>query len=271
LFLSFIGTIVFSLLFVTFSVQSQNKNDELKEEEITVQQNQIVDETPHTLVADFYDIENFPNAKLLLNNKTGQPIEVRPTLYNLDGNPMEVAPVTVDTRSHRLINLTDWANLGGENFRQGSLRLFHTGKDLSLGTQIYLTDSENSLSFEERLLELGKFDSHRLESIWWMPRRQAKVRVILSNTSDGMLTTDAKLRSKPQHIGAEHRFTLMPHATRVHDLQNDFTDGNQFANSDIVGLSLEHTDVKSARANQRRANGLFKYNFIQQPELRQIQ
>ncbi len=64
-------------------------------------------ETPHNLVGAFYDVENFPDAKLLLNNKGIKPLEVRPTLYNLDGYTMEVAPVTVEANSFRMINLRD--------------------------------------------------------------------------------------------------------------------------------------------------------------------
>lgn len=204
------------------------------------------DQTPHNVVAAFYDVQNFPSAKLLLNNKDIIAREVRPTLYNLDGNIMEVAPVWVEANSSRMINLQDWAALGGESFRQGSIRLFHTGKDLVIGSQIYLEDTANSLSFEERLGELGKFDSRHFESIWWMPRNQAQVTIILSNTSDQMLSVNAKLSKKPHQTGEPQTFTLLPHQTRVLDLRNDFTDGNQFANSEVVGLSLEHTGGKSA-------------------------
>ena len=99
------------------------------------------------------------------NNKDIIAREIRPTLYNLDGNALEIAPVIVEANSHRLIDLNEWANLGGASFRQGSLKLFHTGKDLNIGSQVYLADVKSSLSFEERLTELGKFDSRRLESI----------------------------------------------------------------------------------------------------------
>jgi hypothetical protein len=210
------------------------------------QSKQAVDEKPHNVVAAFYDVQNFPSAKLLLNNKDIVAREVRPTLYNLDGNILEIAPVMIEANSHLMINLQDWANLGGESFRQGSIKLFHTGKDLVIGSQIYLEDTTQSLSFEERFTELGKFDSRRLESIWWMPRNQAQVTIILSNTSEQTLTITAKLSRKPKHTGEPQIFTLLPHQTRVLDLKSDFTDGDQFASSEIVGLSLEHTGGKSA-------------------------
>ncbi len=203
-------------------------------------------EKTHNVVAAYYDVENFPTAELLLNNKDIVAREIRPTLYNLDGNALEIAPVIVEANSHRMIDLNEWANLGGANFRQGSLKLFHTGKDLNIGSQIYLADVKNSLSFEERLTELGKFDSRRLESIWLMPDNQTQVTALLSNTSDETLEVSAKLSRKPQHSGASQTFALLPHQTRVLDLRKDFDDGNQFANAEIVGLSLTHTGEKSA-------------------------
>ncbi|CAN5691104.1 hypothetical protein BH20ACI4_BH20ACI4_23080 [soil metagenome] len=202
-------------------------------------------EKPHTLVGAFYDVQNFPTAKLLLNNKDTQAREVRPTLYSLDGQAMEIAPVTVEANLFQMINLQDWAGLGGENFQRGSIRLFHTGKDLNIGTQIYLSDEANSLSFEERLTELGKFDSRRLESLWAMPGNQTQARIILSNTSDTLLTVTAKLSRVPNISGEPQTFTLLPHQTRVLNLRQDFNDGETFANSNLVGLTLEHSGEKS--------------------------
>jgi hypothetical protein len=191
-------------------------------------------------------VQQFPTAKLLLNNKDIVAREIRPTLYSLDGQTMEIAPVIVEANSFRMINLSDWANIGGENFRRGSIKLFHTGKDLNIGSQIYLSDEANSLSFEERLTELGKFDSRRLESIWAMPGGQTQVRVILSNTSDTLLSVTAKLSRLPQISGEPQTFTLLPHQTRVFNLRTDFNNGETFANAAIVGLTLEHNGAGSA-------------------------
>ena len=131
----------------------------------------------HNVVASYYDVQDFPSARLLLNNKDIVEREIRPTLYSLDGIPFEPPPVLVGPKSFRIIDLHEWANLGGEPFRRGSIRLFHTGKDLIIGSQVYLEDAANSLSFEERLAELGKFDSRRLEGIWYMPRNQTQVTI----------------------------------------------------------------------------------------------
>lgn len=73
--------------------------------------NNLQEETPHLLVGSFYTVEYGTEAKLLLNNKGIVPLEVRPTLYNLAGQSIEIAPVFVEPRSFRFINLQDWAKV----------------------------------------------------------------------------------------------------------------------------------------------------------------
>ena len=202
-------------------------------------------ETPHTLVGSFYTVQNGIQAKLLLNNKGIAPLEVRPTLYNLAGQQIDIPPVVVEARSFRFINLQDWANTGGESFHSGSIRLFHTGKDLVLGAQIYLTDEAHSLSFEEKLAELGKFDSRRQEAVWFQPNNQTETKIVLSNTSNAPLSITARLSKRPQYAGDINTFQIAAHETKVLDLRQDFSDGQQFANADVVGLSLQHAGAKS--------------------------
>ena len=198
------------------------------------------------MVGAFYDVQNFPSAKLLLNNKGIKPLEIRPTIYNASGQSIEIPLVTVAVNSHHFIDLRDWANLGGESFNSGSIKLFHLGKDLVLGAQIYLTDNEHSLVFEEKLSEIGKFDSRRQEAVWWMPSSQTQAQVVLSNTSDANLTITAQLARKPSHTGEPQTIELEPHQTRVLDLRRDFADGDQFASSDVIALSLENCGANDA-------------------------
>lgn len=132
-------------------------------------------EPAHWLGGSYYNTQNGMTATLLLNNKGIQPLEVRPTLYSMSGQELVLPPVFVDPSSHRFIDLSEWASIGGEGFERGSIKLFHYGKDLVLGAQIYLVDEEHSLTFEEKLAELGKFDSRRLEAVWAMPSRNADV------------------------------------------------------------------------------------------------
>src|SRR5688500_15412866 len=44
---------------------------------------------PHWLVGSYYSTQNGLTATLLLNNKGGKALEVRPTIYNLSGQAIE--------------------------------------------------------------------------------------------------------------------------------------------------------------------------------------
>jgi hypothetical protein len=201
---------------------------------------------PHTLVGSYYTLENNINAKLLLNNKGSAQLEVQPTLYNAQGQEISIPSVTVEPQSFRFIDLSEWAALGGESFRSGNIKLFHYGKDLVLGAQIYLTDDARSLSFEEKLTELGKFNSQRQEAVWWMPSNQADVRVVLTNTGNTSLTVTGTLAKKPNHTSPPRVMTIAPHSTKAFDLRDEFLGSNSFLNSDVVALSLEHTGAADA-------------------------
>jgi len=205
----------------------------------------------HTLVGSYYLTDDNIEARLLLNNKGNEPLEVSPTLYSKDGSVLQITPVTVSSQSFVLINIQDWAALGGESFSVGNIRLLHGGKDLVLGAQIYLTDHARHLSYEEKLAELGKFDSRRQEGVWWMPSREADVRIILTNTSDEQLSVTGRLGRKPNIISSDRSMMLPPHTTKTINLRDGFPDSSPFMNSDVVSLSLEHAgqpDALLARA-----------------------
>src|SRR6185436_5694600 len=53
-------------------------------------------EPSHWLVGSYYNTNNGMTATLLLNNKGIQPLEVRPTLYNLAGQELVLPPVIVE-------------------------------------------------------------------------------------------------------------------------------------------------------------------------------
>jgi hypothetical protein len=127
------------------------------------------DNKPHLLAGAYYTINHNFSAKLLLNNKGPLPIEVQATLFSLSGERFDAPPVIVEANTHRFEDFDDWAAIAGEQFREGSIQLFHRGRDLVLGAQIYLTDEAHSLSFDEKLTELGKPRSSRLEGVWWLP------------------------------------------------------------------------------------------------------
>jgi hypothetical protein len=211
------------------------------------------------------------SATLMLNNKGPLPLEVQPTLFSLVGERMDIAPVTLEGNSFSMINLGEWAALGGEAFKEGSVRLFHRGRDLVLGAQIYLVDAEHSLSFDEKLSEIGNFGSTQLEGIWWMPSHKSEVKLLLSNTSDEPLSVTARLAGTKHCQSDPQLLNLPPHVTRVLDVSRDFSDGENCAKSEVEAISLEHAGSKSAllaRDGTRCTERLFLPGTVLQPARR---
>src|SRR6185503_16436205 len=206
-----------SLMSHATNVNSQQKppdtdiGDSIKTDNPTI-------EPAHWLVGSYYNTRNGLTATLLLNNKGIKPLEVRPKLFNMAGREFELPPVTVEPSSHLLVNLSEWAGLGGESFQEGNIKLFHYGKDLVLGAQIYLVNEARSLSFEEKLAELGKFDSRRLEGVWAMPSRNTVVKFALTNTTTAALSVTARLTRSPDITSDAQSVELRPHETRLLDL-----------------------------------------------------
>lgn len=123
------------------------------------------DDKPHLLAASYYSVRGNLTATLMLNNKGLRPLEVRPTLFSMSGDRFDLAPITVEGTSFREIDMREFG-IAGTAFEEGSLQLFHRGRDLVLGAQIYLVDDEHNFSFEEKLIELTPLGATRLEAVW---------------------------------------------------------------------------------------------------------
>ena len=68
----------------------------------------------------------------------------------------------------------------------------------------------------------------------------------MTNTSDDYLTVSATLTRKPHVSGSPQTFDLLPHETKVLNVREDFNQGNVFAKSEVLGLSLTHAGAKDA-------------------------
>lgn len=246
--LTIIGFLLSNPVYSQFQIKAEYSKTEPKPSKVSSAKIRLDDETqtPHTLVGGFYTTRNGFESKLMMNNKGPQPIEVLPTLYGENGAIMQLPTVTVERNSFITVNLRDWANFAGEEFRQGNIRLFHRGKDLVLGCNILVTDESRSLIFENKLSELGRFDSRRLEGIWWIPSNNTDSTIVLTNTSDEFLTVTATLMKNPHNSGSAQTFTLLPHQIKILDVREDFPQGNVFARAKVLGLSLTHDGAEES-------------------------
>jgi hypothetical protein len=195
---------------------------------------------PHLLAGAYYTINNNFSAKLLLNNKGPLPIEVQATLFSLRGERFDAPPIIVEANAHQFEDFAGWVAVAGQQFREGSIQLFHHGKDLMLGSQIYLTDETHSLSFDEKLTELGKPGSARLHGVWWLPSPKGAVNLVLSNTTNTMLSVSTTIRGKSPKREAGTTLDVAPHETKVLNIERDLLGREQGAMSSFGAISIEH-------------------------------
>jgi len=199
------------------------------------------DNKPHLLAASYYSLGDGMTATLMLNNKGPKPIEVTPTLFSLDGRRLELPPVTVDGSSFRELDMGDFG-IAGTPFEEGSLQLFHRGKDLVIGAQVKLVDMQRSLIFEEKLLEVQtEVGQRRLEGVWWLPSPRGEVKLVLSNTGDGPLAVSATVDGSAPKQKDRFTLTLAAHETRVIDALEDVVGKRGGALAEVGGVTLEHT------------------------------
>jgi P pilus assembly chaperone PapD len=177
---------------------------------------------PHLMAASYYSLQSGMKATLTLNNKAPRTLEVQPTLFSLAGERLDVAPVTVEPTSFRVVDISELAAGAAPIFDQGSLQLFYRGTDLTLGAQVKMIDSDHSLIFDEQLVEpAAMFSSSRLEGVWWLPSRHCEMSLVLSNTTESPLLVNAVVDGAAPKQKAAAAFALTPHETRIVDLQRD--------------------------------------------------
>ena len=212
---------------------------------------------PHVLAAAYYRTGAHLQTTLMFNNKSPQPAEARVSLFSLDGQQLDLAPVTVAANSFSEIDLR--AQIGDqEAFHQGSLQVLYHGQDMMMGSQVKIVDKAHSLVFDEQLVEpAAMFASSRLEGVWWLPSPRGEMGLALSNTTGAPLTITARVDGIESLRPERLPLTLSPHETRLFELPRDMNGHHGGTLSRVGGLSLGHTGTPGA---------LLARAFIAEPE-----
>lgn len=203
-------------------------------------------DVPHTLAATYYSLRDNLAATLILSNQGVRAIEVRPILFNLQGVPLYVPPVTLAGNTVETFDLGEWASAGGMAFQEGSLEVLYSGKEMELGGVVKLVDSKRSLIFDEELTEPAiMFSSSRLEAIWWLPTRDSEVSVVVSNTTDSPLTAVVIIDGVSANQKESKTIELAAHQTEVVDL-GEWGRGGNATLRNMGGISIQHSGAKGA-------------------------
>jgi hypothetical protein len=201
-------------------------------------------DTLHTLAATYYSLRDNLAATLILSNQGVRAIELRPILFNLEGVPLYVPPVTLTGNTVRAFDLSEWAGAGGVAFQEGSVAVLYSGKEMELGGVVKLVDSKRSLIFDEELTEPAMmFSSARLEGIWWLPTRDSEVSVVVSNTTDSPLTAVVTIDGVSANQTESKTIELTAHQTQVLDLA-EWERSRNAPLPNVGGISIQHSGSK---------------------------
>ncbi len=249
--------LIATLLLITVTTKSNASRESSESQPLNVRKACCSDDIdkPHFLAASYYSAKDNLRSNLMLNNKGPDPVEVRPTLFSLNGNRLDGPPIIVPGESFQNVDLSVLGAVPGTQFEEGSLQLFHKGPDLVIGAQLYIVDETRSLSLDEKLVEFQGVPSTRLESVWWVPPR-SNVDLILSNTSD--VTVTAELRG----IEELTTITLSAHETRKVRLNQQ--EGHGKSKNNYGAASIIHSGAKGALIARVLTTGNSGYSFSSQ-------
>jgi hypothetical protein len=198
---------------------------------------------PHVLPASYYSLKGNVSSTLTLNNKGPQPLDIQPTLFSMEGQRLDVPPVTVDGTSYRVIDLRLWA-MPGAGFDEGSLQIVHYGMDMQLGAQVKIIDAEHSLIHDEQLMA-NMAMSPRLESVWWLRSHQCNVHLVLSNVTASSLTATLAVDGVNPAQASPAIIRLAAHETRLINPEQLARNGKGTLR-EIGGISINYNSAAGA-------------------------
>jgi hypothetical protein len=171
----------------------------------------------------YWSLETGFASTVTFSNATGGPIIAEPTLYNLNGDPLPVPPVTVPATSRLALSIATWVQEAGQSttFTQGSLSISYQASDArNLASQVTITNSLRHLSFDIRDEMPMMYMSSRLDGIWWQATADADYKLVVTNTTDALLSVDIAFSPTPDaSMAANDSITLEPHQAKLIDLQ----------------------------------------------------
>lgn len=162
----------------------------------------------------YFTLRDGMNSILTLQNVVAAPMTVTITVFNLEGRPHDLAPMTLDPHSVRTLSLGDV--LPDEDWKSGNLEIAFHGQSMAVTAQVTVSSTEKRISFESREQDMMDFETTKLNGILWLPQPDAKGYLALTNASKNQTTIHLVVGSKKKEI------PLSPRETRLVKLDEEF-------------------------------------------------
>ena len=200
----------------------------------------------YKLTATYYTLRDNLSATLMFNNKGPQAILATPTFYSLAGTRLQLAAISVPATSYIDVDMHQLLAGASDEFREGSLKISYQGISQQLGAQVKLVDPQNSLIWAEQLSYTTKYVSSRLEGVWWLPYENSETRIVVSNTSSGIVSATVTADGTSPSQSSPTTISLNPWETRVLDILSNIVGHTNGHIHEKGGVSIAHTGSPGA-------------------------
>jgi hypothetical protein len=154
---------------------------------------------------------------LVLNNNTRDPQIVRLTIFNHQGDPFQLPPLSLPAQQVSRFSLHDLLKDTNGDFSSGNLQVFYHAMGMGVTGQVTMTSAKHRYSFDSYPTEAMMFASTRMDSILWLPDKRTEARVALTNTASTAITVTISSVQDAQK--QEKNIYLNPRETKVVNLR----------------------------------------------------
>jgi hypothetical protein len=192
---------------------------------------------PHVIHFPYFVSSDEMASTLTLNNNMTEEATVGLTLFNMDGRPLNLAPISLAPQLPARFDLRQLAN--NPDFESGNVQVTFNGISMGVTGQVSVISTSNRLAFESPRSEAMDFASSQLQGIVWVPDHGSQARLALTNTTDAVVTVTGRSTGNTQSDHEASLVRLEPHATRL--LQtDDFLSGDQDTASSAALVTLQY-------------------------------
>jgi hypothetical protein len=191
---------------------------------------------PRTQFAPYYTVRDGFQSVLRLNNSTRAGYLVAPTLYSLAGKPAQVPPIHLEAHETKEIDLGRWVAALGDEYAAGSIRLDYVGMGFGLGAVVIMMNPGDSLELDVLAQSHQMFKSGRLEGLWWAPDENARVQLVVHNTTEAQVVGNLRLTKADGSEVKSVALELAAHETHVLNLRELVARDD----AELGGISIRH-------------------------------
>lgn len=200
---------------------------------------QTYPDTDYAMSIAYYSVRADQRTSLTLNNKATTALSVRVTLYSRAGTRFVSDGHIVGARSFIDISLNDLVIQAGPSFEDGSIRVSYTGQKMQLGGLLTVRSQRASTGFDEQLMYPPTDKSSSLHGIWWLPRRTATARLVVTNITNATITATVVIRGAGQTTRKQE--SVAPWALLVLDIPDSNGPRKSHEHDDNAGsISVTH-------------------------------